>query len=577
MKNLQQFRLATGLTYKTVFLVIMAAILGVILVQNLFYVFGYKLGRIKIQNHNYLLMNKNKFSEKLPSQLDRKLKINFYNVNGQDSSVWQFKLSDIGVTFSERDAKNSIFKYNPKQSLIPFGWLIFKSEYNISKYYNMGGSITKESIKQKISELSTPAINAKINISEQGDISVTQDSPDINYQFDDVTGAISFAIDNFEDEGSLNPKTTDAPKTKAELEKYIPEISKVLDKKVEFYKDDKSVIVGDRIELASMIEIKEDVEPYGLSFNQEEVKQYLTAKLNPVFGEAPKDTIVNIIDGKEQSRVLGNPGKVVDVTIAADQLISSIISKSEEGKVVKLEAKINEEKPKITYNYSYAKTQEGLDNLVNDLGKKYGDVAISVKELYGSGRASSHQGSQQRVAASTYKLAIAYAVAQKVDKGEMAWDSLVLDKNTDTCLSLMIVNSNNSCAQEWLNNLIGVSNMNQVMASLGMGSSCFGCGYAKSSTDDQLKILSAIYSEQGISSDSSKKILNLMSRQVYRKGIPASTGYGVADKVGFLESYLNDSAIVYTKNGPLLISIYTNGSSWDSIAEISREIIKNCD
>lgn len=115
------------------------------------------------------------------------------------------------------------------------------------------------------------------------------------------------------------------------------------------------------------------------------------------------------------------------------------------------------------------------------------------------------------------------------------------------------------------------------MASLGMTSSCFGCGYAKSSTDDQLKITEAIFASRGLGSESSSKIIGLMTRQVHREGIPSSTRYTVADKVGFLESYLNDSAIVYTKNGPLSISIYTNGSSWASIAEISREIIKNCD
>ena len=554
-----------------------AVVLAIILVQNLFYVFGYKLGRAKIQDQNYLLISKKQFIRKLPTETDRKLKINFYNYENKNLHTWRFNLSHIGITFSEKDAKYNIFKYSPKQSLIPFGWLVFKSEYKISSYYNFSSSITKESIDQKISELNVPAINAKINISEEGNISVAQDSPAISYQFSDVADAISFAIDNNEDEGSLNPKIVDAARTKVELEKYIPEISKILDKKVEFYKSDKSVTIGDRIDLASMIEIKEDATPYGLSFNKDEVKQYLSSKLNPVFGKVSKDTIVNIVDGKEQSRILGAPGKVVDANFAADQFINSILSPAPLGNIAKLEVKINDEQPKLSYNYSYAKTQEGLDNLVRDLGKKYGDVSISVRELYGLGRASSYQGSQQRVAASTYKLVIAYAVAQKVDSRELNWDSPVLDKNVDTCLSLMIVDSDNDCPEEWLSNFFGVDYLNKLMASLGMTSSCFGCGYAKSSTDDQLKITEAIFASRGLGSESSSKIIGLMTRQVHREGIPSSTRYTVADKVGFLESYLNDSAIVYTKNGPLSISIYTNGSSWASIAEISREIIKNCD
>jgi hypothetical protein len=282
------------------------------------------------------------------------------------------------------------------------------------------------------------------------------------------------------------------------------------------------------------------------------------------------------VDGQEESRITGLPGRVIDADISKDQYIENILSESEKNEVIKIEAKIIEEQPKVTYNYSYAKTQAGLTNLLNDLGKKYGDVAISVQELYGYGRASNYNGSQQRISASTYKLVIAYAVAKQIDSSQLSWDSLILGKNVDQCLSLMIVNSNNECAEEFLFNVIGVSTMNSILQSLGMNSSCFGCGYAKSSTNDQIKILNAIIAHNGISTDYANKILGLMSKQLYRKGIPAGTSYSVANKVGFLEGYLNDSAIIYTENGPLLISIYTNKLNWSDISVITEAIIKNC-
>ena len=63
-----------------------------------------------------------------------------------------------------------------------------------------------------------------------------------------------------------------------------------------------------------------------------------------------------------------------------------------------------------------------------------------------------------------------------------------------------------------------------------------------------------------------------MKRQVYRKGLPAGVGVPVADKVGFLEGYLHDSAIVYSPKGVYILVIYSNGSSWGAIADAAKKI-----
>ena len=67
-----------------------------------------------------------------------------------------------------------------------------------------------------------------------------------------------------------------------------------------------------------------------------------------------------------------------------------------------------------------------------------------------------------------------------------------------------------------------------------------------------------------------------MKQQIYRKGIPAGTSYQVADKVGFLDGYLNDSAVVYTNKGPVLISIFSNNLSWGAISDMTKDIVENC-
>jgi beta-lactamase class A len=68
--------------------------------------------------------------------------------------------------------------------------------------------------------------------------------------------------------------------------------------------------------------------------------------------------------------------------------------------------------------------------------------------------------------------------------------------------------------------------------------------------------------------------IDTMKKQVYRSGIPAGLGASatVADKVGFMNGYLNDTGICYTKNGDFAMTIMTHGSSWSEIAEIAKTI-----
>jgi beta-lactamase class A len=59
---------------------------------------------------------------------------------------------------------------------------------------------------------------------------------------------------------------------------------------------------------------------------------------------------------------------------------------------------------------------------------------------------------------------------------------------------------------------------------------------------------------------------------VYRQGIPAGASGAVADKVGFIDALLHDSAIVYSPSGTYVLAIMTDGSSWANIAQLTREI-----
>ena len=93
---------------------------------------------------------------------------------------------------------------------------------------------------------------------------------------------------------------------------------------------------------------------------------------------------------------------------------------------------------------------------------------------------------------------------------------------------------------------------------------------AHGSVSDCATLLRKLASGKVLSQSSRDYYIQLMRTQVYRKGIPAGTSYDVADKVGFLGPQLNDAGIVFAPDLTHIIVIYTNGESWNTIAEITR-------
>ena len=63
-----------------------------------------------------------------------------------------------------------------------------------------------------------------------------------------------------------------------------------------------------------------------------------------------------------------------------------------------------------------------------------------------------------------------------------------------------------------------------------------------------------------------------LKRNIYRQGIPAGANGQVANKVGFLDGLLHDAAIIYGPTGPIVLSIMSDGSSWATLADLTKQI-----
>ncbi|QHU89863.1 hypothetical protein GWK73_04515 [Candidatus Saccharibacteria bacterium oral taxon 955] len=211
----------------------------------------------------------------------------------------------------------------------------------------------------------------------------------------------------------------------------------------------------------------------------------------------------------------------------------------------------------------------GLSALMANYAKDHSGVfGISMIELDGKKRRADYRGNEQFVTASTYKLFVAYSLMKQIDSGKRDWASNM------ACFNKMISHSDNACAESFLDS-IGLKNVTTDIQSIGLTNSTFMKeGGPYTTANDLTLLLGMIATRQNFSSDNQQRLISAMTGNVFRKGIPAGVGGKVANKVGFMNGLLHDAAIVYGSSGTYVLAIMTDGSSWETIADLAKNIDK---
>lgn len=215
-----------------------------------------------------------------------------------------------------------------------------------------------------------------------------------------------------------------------------------------------------------------------------------------------------------------------------------------------------------------------LQVLVNKWAASHrGSYGIMVRELGGKGGSATYNASKQFVSASIYKLYVSYAVYTKMAAGAISGDSLTSTGSTvNYCLNVMIVRSDNACAHALLDKVGGYTA--EAMSHQRGYKNTFLASKPNFITTaaDTSNLLTNLQSGTLIRSDYRDQLLGYMGRQIYRSGIPAGSQGHVADKVGFIESYNHDAAIVYGPKSTYVLTVLSSGSSFTNIADLARQI-----
>lgn len=479
------------------------------------------------------------------------------------NKTFQRSVISLGGEVDTGDAARRAAAYPLWQRLIPFSSIAIMINRDTPVKADFDNTPLQVFAEQVQKEGYAAAINASLS-ADGGKVKVVPATPSREYPALGVATAIRQTRFNPKTELTLKPQTKSAALTDKEAEAMRDEVQARIDEKLLLTLQNKETKVDKKI-IGSWVTFTPDATANRLDIglHAEKVKKYLQEVQAPVY-KAPGTTHIQLIDDREVSRITGHSGK----GIAMDEAIGSIREtlKTEGEDVVMLT--VTDLPPVIAYDKKYSNTDKELAALVSGLAAKgYG---ISLMEL--DGRSAFANGSKQFVAASTYKLYVAYAVFEEVKAGRLSWTDMVGSRTVAKCFDDMIIVSDNECPKA-LGNRIGWTKITSMMHNLGL-SSATRLGSAMYTTATDLSyFLYRIQNGSIVSSTDKERLISAMKRQSYtRAGIPSGAGGTVADKVGDVDGYLHDAAIVYGPKKTYVLVVMTYAGSWAGIADVARQV-----
>lgn len=385
------------------------------------------------------------------------------------------------------------------------------------------------------------------------------------YQPDHIVAALKDIKLTYSMTAGVTPEVTEPAISETSVLEAAAVLEKRLQKPMVIEAGGKSVTV-DPATLAAWMTITPDPAQKKVvtGFDRAKVKATLATLASQVY-VAPAPSSVRLTDGVEVSRTGGSVGQALNMDATADKVMGDITQERVTGVIQQVSA--------VTIaNRGYTRSSKGLQALFNYWAQSNGGQwGITIRDMSGSISAS-YNGSRQFTSASIYKLYVAYIVYGKYNSGEWTTQTATPNGSTvGTCMEIMIVRSDNPCA-EALGKMIGWGSNNGTLRAAGMGSTSITYGNQLTTANDAATYLVGLQSSSLIGGANRDDMLSKLRRNIYRSGIPAGSAGSVANKVGFIGSLNHDAAIVYHPKGTYVLTVFSSGSSMAKIRELSAQV-----
>lgn len=329
-----------------------------------------------------------------------------------------------------------------------------------------------------------------------------------------------------------------------------------------------TVVTPSREQLATWLQIGEENGVLQLQLNTKSVGRYID-ELNKIVARPAGETVISIVDGQEAGRQEAAPGEEIDRGQFEERVRQLLFTP---GRYKYMQAQLATIPARVKKKHSYTNSQAGLEAKLQEFGRRY-NVRIAIRQLDGAKWHASYRGDESTPSASTYKLYVALRLFAEMDAGRTNWNAGMLDTTVAGCFDRMILHSTNQCAETWINQF-GRSNINQFIRERGISEVTTFTSHdaTRTSANDLLRVITGIYEGRLVNGPHREKLLDMLSRQIWRKGIPAGTKGWTSNKVGFLWDYVHDTGIVHHPRGTYAVAIMTKGANYGIIAQMIREL-----
>lgn len=490
------------------------------------------------------------------------------------SKTWTAKWQSIGVNIDAEASAQAALQYEQWERFIPFSALIHTQRSNdlplvaLIDHDRLNDFATK-----LVAEDRQAAQDATIKVVD-GKVEINNAKNGYEYTVEDVKRQVEASAVTAHAKLNLEPKRVGYVRSAQELAAVRQKAEAVLSHTLTL-KVGNTALVPDAKEVGSWLMFPEDPKSkaLGIGFNQDTIKKYLQ-HIDAKTKIAPGTSTVTLVDGQEVSRTPAASGK----TVAADDSLKRIQA-ALEGPDLKptITLKTIDTPPKLTYVRTYSQSNSGILAIIKDWDASYyGDFAVIVRELGGQNRYAEFNADKRYVTASTFKLFTYYAVQQRIQNGNIHYDTVTdMGWTVRDCLTEMIVRSTNPCAIS-LMNLVGWGAAQSMVAAAGFsGTNINPPGGDKYSTiRDETNYMMRLYYGTLMGQEGTNRLLGYLKRQVWRSGLPAGVprGVTVANKVGLYNGWVHDVGIIYGPKSTFIVGIMSKGGSDPAFANLARRM-----
>lgn len=480
-----------------------------------------------------------------------------------------YSLSELGAEPLIEDKVNELTNYLLSERFMPFSILTKGASDNGIKIKFVSDGIDKV-IEQIAKDLNRPAVDAGLTIS-QGKVIIEEGQNGVKLPATELKSLLSNGRYEIGLTNQIEiPQQVVKPKLSGEeLVGLKLQAETVINKDIQFLVPDGDTIKASPLAIASWLKPSTD-KSLALSIDRVPLEEYLRANVEPLVAVQPTPTTIKMVDGRVTEKIEGSSGKALNI----DEAIISVekqLFEDEVSETIMVSTLVVG--PSVRYDSGYTNSQAGIQAYFDSISGD-GTVKLAFRQLSGERWTASANASDSLPSASTYKLFIAYKLFNDIKLGKTSLDAPILSTTVDDCLRIMITISTNQCAEEWLRQWGSRTEFNSYLYAGGFSQATnFAHSTAvHTSAQDLEKMLLGIYYQNLFEGSASTKMLDLMKRQIHRKGVPSGTSAVVADKVGYLWDYYHDAAIVYHPKGTYILVVMTKGKSWDKIADITRQV-----